>query len=353
MMALKNNCMLVLTTLLVASYAQAFTLNGNLKGDTLRWRNGITQGDYLTTSYWQPISNLTPTSGWIPGLFRGATPDQITLTSRAGESVTVALSVEGMEYNLGSSSTLFDAKPKPSWIGYGSCLTQQMGSVVRLLKSGSGFCVSDTAFYSSGASSTPFSFLRPIIKLPDLVAAFAAADVAEGTYRGGVMVNGVYGYLSPSGSVTYRNGIVPLDVEIQYNPAKLTSITVNGTGYIKPVYDKSALTVSGTTRYTVTANGYFSNGLHMFFDNHSTDDDYYLEQLDGGARIPYSIDCPDCAVASIVDNGILKAKENVVPGKSVNTIVFDLNVGYENITADSIETGSYTDVFTVMFEPNL
>ncbi|MGY3894766.1 hypothetical protein [Aeromonas enterica] len=352
-MTLLKNSLFTLLVWCIASQASAFTLNGNLKGDKLRWRNAVTQGDYISTSYWQPLSNLTPTSAWLPGLFRGATPTSIVLNNASGESVTVALSVEGLEYNRGTSTSLFTAKPKPSWVGYGNCITQEMGSVIRLMKSGSGFCTSDTAFYSDTGSYTPFSFLRPIIKLPDLAAAFSSAGVGEGTYRGGVIVNGVYGYISPTGAVTYRNGAIPLDVSIQYSPAMLTSISVSGFGIIEPVYDKAALTVSGTTRYTITANGYFSNGLHMVFDNHSVTDDYQLEQVGGAATIPYSISCPECESPQVVNNGMLQNADNTVPGRNVTMLQFHFDVGYNDIPAASIESGTYTDVFTVMFEPNL
>jgi hypothetical protein len=345
--------LLICSLCLVGWSAQALTLSAKLTGQELFWQNGMRVSGYLTSTNWQVMGNLPPTMEWSPGTFMPAPGTSVVLEDALGNQVTVPLEVSGMHYGLGAAADKFS--PQGSTPGSGTtCSTYQLQSAVALAI-GSG-CVAGNA-YQSTVHFTPFQFARPLITLndADLTSAFAAAKVPQGTYSGHVMVAPFYMYRSQGGAWTYRQfGPVPVTLQIHYIPAFLTGVTIIGDGVMAPDYDTTNHSVSGETRFVVTARGGFTSGLKLSFDDNG-DGAYELKHSDTSlnSAIPYSLRCPSCADPDVITDGALQLSngETTVSG-SGSLLVFDLLASFE-AQADDVETGHYFDQVVVYFEENL
>lgn len=343
---------LLALTLLCSSGVGAATLNGSLTGNTLTWLNGMSQGSNITLSNWQLVSNLQPTTEWVPGTFMGTPPATLTLLGNTGQSVEIPMQIVGLQYNLGQASGRFSisAIAPP---GYNTCGTSDQGGGIATVIGER--CLAAKSYQASSAY-TPFQFARPVIALDDaaLVSAFQAARVGSGQYTGTVMVSPAYGFRSPTGNWTYRKAMaVPVTLSLRYEAAMLSDITVSGSGVIPAQYDTRNHTVSGSTRYDVTAEGYFTDGLKLTFED-NMDGEYALNPQSGsGKAIPYDIDCGLCSDSNVVTNGVLNLSrgETQVLGTG-STLRFSFDISY-NISAADIESGNYDDVFIVYFEENL
>ena len=348
---LKN--LLICSLCLVGWSAQALTLSAKLTGEELFWQNGIRVSTYLTSTEWQIMGNLPPTMEWSPGTFMSAAADSVVLEDALGNTVTVPLEVSGMHYGLGAAADKFSKQGSTPGSGPTCSNYQTQDVVARAIGSG---CVAGNA-YQSTVHFTPFQFARPLITLNDagLTSAFTAAKVPQGTYSGHVMVAPFYMYRSQGGAWTYRQfGPVPVTLQIHYIPAFLTEVTITGDGVMNPDYDTTNHTVSGETRFFVTAQGEFTSGLKLTFDDNG-DGAYELKHSDPllSSVIPYSLRCPSCDNSDVITNGVpqLTNGETTVSG-SGSTLTFDLVASFE-AQADDVETGNYSDLVVVYFEANL
>lgn len=348
----KSQYLLFFGFLIISGYANSVTLNGSLKGDDLRWLNGIQQSGYLTPSNWTPMSGVQPTTEWVPGTFMNNQPDSFILQNTSGDSVTISASTVGIQYNLGQASGYFtDFGSGPS--GLSICGTSQVNSSDSTVIGDK--CIADKSYVSTN-SYTPFQFARPILSIDEvqLVQAFKDAKVPTDYYTGTVVVHPFYAYKSPTGNWTYStsNNIV-VTVAIRYEAANLSSIRKFGTGVIHPLYNVEAHTVSGSTRYVITADGSFTEGLKLTF-THDGDGDFNLKHDNADKSIPYSIDCEKCADQFVVKDGKINVAngETTLPGEGDN-IEFQFKIHYDNVGLENIETGSYNDSFTVYFEENI
>ncbi|QKS98627.1 hypothetical protein HUO05_25840 (plasmid) [Vibrio alginolyticus] len=338
--------LLLCSLCLLSPMTQALTLNARLMGDELVWQNGMRVEGALTSTNWQILGGLAPTTEWAPGTFLAAPPTEMTLSNGA-HSVTIPVEVKGMQYGLGAAADKFpDQVTTPSG---GSCdsfrLQPAIASVV-----GSG-CVADNA-YQGTTLYTPFQFARPLVAFDDaaLVNAFRAASLPEGTYIGTIVTSPFYMYRSQGGAWTYRQfGPTPLSVQIRYVPAFLTNVQVLGNGVMTPTYDTVNYSVSGDTTFKVQATGLFTSGVKLTFEERA----YELKHFDLDKRIAYNVTCPACADTNIVQDGILKlaSHETTVPG-SGSFVAFDLLVHFD-ASASEVETGHYVDSMVVYFEENL
>ncbi|CAK6712239.1 conserved exported hypothetical protein [Vibrio harveyi] len=342
--------------LMLQPCATATTISGQVKGDRLTWLNAYNQNGYLTSTNWQPLSGLQPTTEWVPGTFLGQSASTITLRNEeTGESLALGFQVLGIQYNLGKASGHFNSS-EPVKGSYKVCETMvDEGGIITLADMGKGFCINKNT-YEAATAFTPFQFARPLMKTSEIAQALRTAGVSSGQYTGSIMVRPAYGFRSPTGSWTYRstNG-VPITLSIRYEAANLANIEVSGSGAIPAKYNQKKLTVSGQAGYLITAHGFFANGLKLSFPENESDS-FNLTHIDEGDAkpIPYSIDCSACEDTSLVSNGKLSllSRETVVNGTG-NTISLMLNVHYDNIPADDLTTGNYNDQFTVYFEENL
>ncbi|WP_254230170.1 hypothetical protein [Vibrio coralliilyticus] len=342
--------------LLLLPCANATTISGIVKGDRLTWLNAYNQSGYLTSTNWQPLVGLQPTTEWVPGTFLGQSVSTLRLmNSETGESVDLCFQVLGIQYNLGKASAYFKDSESVNG-GYKVCeMAIDEGGVVTLADTGRGFCINANT-YKAATAITPFQFARPLIKTSGIAQALRAAGVSSGHYTGAVMVRPAYGFRSPTGSWTYRSTTgVPVTLSIRYEAANLANIEVSGSGIMPAKYDQKKLSASGQTDYLITAHGFFTNGLKLSFPENEADSFNLAYADEGSAKpIPYSIDCNACEDTSLVSNGQLNLanRETVVSG-SGDTVSLMLNVHYDNIPADDLTTGNYYDQFTVYFEENL
>lgn len=354
--------LLVLTMLLMpVTHTFAASLNAVLQGSeqnaTIDWLNGVSQGGYITTSYWPLAPQLQPTEKWVPALTTQGAPTQVTLTN-GDQSITSAISISGLEYNLGSAASKFVDKAVPAYVGAKRCNTMTTTQTTRLLGAANSSCVGDRMYMTrSGQSVTPFQFIRPIFKLDNLLNDFVHSDVSSGTYRGHISFNSRFLFASANGRLTYRNIPITLGLSIRYKREYITEVVVSGGDYIKPVYDTEQNTVSGANIYNVDVKGLFTGGLQLTFDNPSGDNGYYLKADEGDTRIPYSIRCIECSEPSVVDQGNLQLTygRTTVPGsgEAQSFMSFNLALSYRNIKQADVETSVYRDTFTMLLQPIL
>lgn len=340
--------LLLCSVCLLSPLTQALTLNAKLTGEELVWQNGMIVDGYLTSTNWQVLGGLAPTTEWAPGTFMAAPPTEITLTN-GSDSVKVPVEVSGMQYGLGAAADKFpDQITTPSGVSCGSGHFQLQTAVAAVIGSG---CVAGNA-YQGSTLYTPFQFARPLVTLDDaaLVSAFSAANLPEGTYSGSIATSPFYMYRSQGGAWTYRQfGPMPLSVQIRYVPAFLSNVQVLGDGVMTPTYDTVSYSVSGDTAFKIQATGLFTSGIKLTFEDRT----YELKHSDLESRIVYDVTCPTCADTNIVQGGELQltSHETTVPG-SGSFVAFDLLVHFD-AAASEVETGRYADSMVVYFEENL
>ncbi|EHV5557984.1 hypothetical protein K0W35_004729 [Vibrio parahaemolyticus] len=338
--------LLLCSVCLLSPVTHALTLNARLTGEELVWQNGMRVEGYLTSTNWQILGGLAPTTEWAPGTFMATPPTEMTL-SNGTDSVTVPVEVSGMQYGLGAAADKFpDQIPAPG--GMPCSAFQLQPATASAIGSG---CVAGNA-YQGTTLYTPFQFARPLVTFDDaaLVSAFRAASLPEGTYSGTIATSPFYMYRSQGGAWTYRQfGPMPLSVQIRYVPAFLTNVQVLGNGVMTPTYDTTSYTVSGDTAFKVSAMGLFTSGIKLTFEERT----YELKHSELESRLAYDVSCPACADTSIVKDGALQltSGETTVPG-SGSVVAFDLLVHFEASDSE-VETGRYSDSMVVYFEENL
>lgn len=331
---------------LLSPITQALTLNARLTGEELVWQNGMRVEGYLTSTNWQILGRLPPTTEWAPGTFMAAPPTEMTL-SNGTDSVTVPVEVSGMQYGLGAAADKFpDQVTTPSG---GSCKSYQLQPAIASVF-GSG-CAAGNA-YQGSTLYTPFQFARPLVTFDSaaLISAFRAASLPEGTYSGTIVTSPFYRYRSQGGAWTYRQfGPTPLSVQIRYVPAFLTNVQVFGDGLMTPTYNTVSYSVSGDTAFKIRATGLFTSGVKLTFEDRT----YELKHSDLESRIAYDVTCPTCADTIIVQDGALQLarRETTVSG-SGSSVSFDLLVHFD-AAASEVETGRYADSMVVYFEENM
>lgn len=335
------NYIILLTALacLPASFANAFTLSGSVTNGKVTWDNVMISNGQKTLTTWSSVSGLAPTVKWRPGFLASPQTQSTVMLSSGSNTVSLPLTLSGIEYNTGGN----DITDTISVPGTKNCEKNiSMGNVIHLV--GHWDCSYDKLI-NNGATKTPFFFLRPLLSMDDSTILRSFEGKPEGRYVGMFPVVIRYFYYSTTGAVTYRDVRKTFSVQLSYKPSYISSITIIGSGRIEPVYDKIAKTVSGITSFEVNATGYFSKGLKMILPLR----DYSLKSQKSDKKIPYSIDC--ICSAKIVNNGSLGSNNivlNANPSKS--NIDFNLDVHYDNIKAADVDSGHYTDSFTVLFE---
>ncbi|WP_217522540.1 hypothetical protein [Vibrio metschnikovii] len=330
--------LLLLTNLSFISHAA--TIRGKVTANKVDWIGAIKMpsGELYVPTGWDIINNLEPTHRWIPATHIVSPPKKINLLGTDSQ-VSASIKIVGLEYNFGN------LKPKQSGDS-GSCYIMNMDDTMVSLLGDS--CRSGLDFIYASRSN-PFYFTRPIIEINEKELLRDFEGMESGKYIGSIPLVAYYEYYTDSGALTYRNFSYTFQVELDYQPSHLTSISINGDGVIEPVYDTQTKTVSGKTKFYVNANGYFNNGLKLIFINRSY-------SLDGPTKIPYSIRCKGtCSANEIVRDGVMINDSIIISEGTSNmrNVDFILDVGYENFNKEQVETGSYNDVISIIFEENL
>ncbi|EPA8652451.1 hypothetical protein ACQ7RL_003924 [Photobacterium damselae] len=342
----------------------AMTIQGTIKDGTIKWHNGIRQNSYLTLSNWQIISGLYPTTEWKPGSYlsiSGINEGEITLKN-ASSSISIPLKVAGTQYGLGEAASKFSIENSPGGV-FPECQSSSLNSDLAFVF-GDNTCVSKKS-YKSNTAYTPFHFVRPLIDIDDnrIIEAFNDPSLTKGNYIGTVMITPMYIFKSPTGSWTYRTSTpIPLNISISYSGSQLIDFEVFGDGIIRPFYNLEPQTITGLTKYQVNFQGVFSEGskinmkllepksgkFELVADDKSISEDK--------SKIPYSIKCKG---ESCRDNMFVDFNGNMLlPGglsflqakKDTREISFELEIAYKNIPKSSIDTGRYSNAFTIIFE---
>ncbi|EGQ8057180.1 hypothetical protein HPX47_004638 [Vibrio alginolyticus] len=315
-------------------------------------------GNQVTMSNWQVMDGLQPTTEWAPGTFLGAPSSAVTLTNAlGGDTVSVDIDIVGLQYNLGDVAGRFSETGIS--LGKGCETSEYDGGVFTIMGSN---CVGNVM--RSSAMLTPFHFVRPIIELDKtaIIDAFHDAKASSGQYIGTTMVRPFYVFKTPTGSLTYRHGVaIPITFSFRYEASSLESLQVQGDGMMYPTYDNVKHTVSGATKYRVTAKGFFSNGLKMTFSS-ADGDAYQLNYTEDTSvksthtPIPYSVFCRQCTVPTVVKDGVMQMPDSEATanvGTISDVIEVNFDVLFHDIEAKDVETGAYRGSFTVLFEENL
>lgn len=325
------------------SFTHAFTLNGSIANGRVVWDNLVLSHGQHTLSTWTPLTGLTPTTRWRPGFM--ASPQlisSITLVN-GGNSISLPLLLTGIEYNTGSNS-IADVTSSPPMTLCDNNIAS--GNVIQLV--GAWNCSYDKLI-SNSISKTPFFFLRPLFSIDSNAVLTGFEGKPEGNYTGVMPISIRYFYYTASGALTYRDIRQSFSVQIRHKPSYISSVTLSGSGLLVPTYNKSAKTVSAMTTFQVNAAGHFDKGMKMMLQ----DRNYHLNSQNLNNVIPYSIKCSGAACSNflLVTAGSLKVPSlilNAVGDKS--RVDFILDISYENIAATNIESGRYTDSFTILFE---
>lgn len=329
--------------LLPMSWAHAFTLNGSVANGRVTWDNLVLSHGQNTLSTWTPLSGLTPTTRWRPGFMASPQPvSSITLVN-GGNSISLPLLLTGIEYNTGSNS-ITDVISSPAMTSCDNNIAS--GNVIQLV--GAWNC-SYEKLINNNASKTPFFFLRPLFSIDSNAVLTGFEGKPEGYYTGTMPMSIRYFYYTTSGALTYRDIRKSFSVQIRHKPSYISSVTLSGSGVLVPTYNKTAKTVSAMTTFQVNATGHFDKGMKMILQ----DRDYRLSSQTLNNTIPYSIKCSGAACADVllVTAGALKAPSSILnAGGDKSRVDFMLDVSYENIAAANIESGRYTDSFTILFE---
>ncbi|MGR5114142.1 hypothetical protein ACPV30_05000 [Photobacterium damselae] len=343
----------------------AMTIQGKIKDGSIKWNNAIRQDRYLTLSNWQIISGLYPTKEWKPGSFIsvGGIKDGFITLSNGSSSVSIPFKVAGTQYRLGDAASKF-AIQKSTGATFKVCKEHALNKNQAVVI-GDEPCVSKEE-YKSEIAYTPFHFVRPLLEVDDnkIKEAFSESSLTKGIYTGSVTITPMYMFKSPSGSWTYRTSSpIPLNVSINYPGSQILDFEVIGDGIIHPFYNIEPRTISGLTKYQVKFRGVFSEGskinmkllkptsgkFQLLADNESIPE--------GKDKIPYSIKCKGDSCGDdffvnfngnmILDGGLSYLR---TPKGGTNEISIDLEVAYKNIPKSSVDTGRYSNSFTIIFE---
>lgn len=342
--------MLVALMMPLVSYGSIVT--AELKAGTWRWISGVPSAsginDHIVPSRWNVASGLPPTTEVVLG---GATDtnEKNILLSSAGQSVSLPVTIVGFEYNLGELSSKYEVGSSQSGTPcnmYGS-LNSNIGLT------GDSLCILENSYKISSEleSATPYAFIRPIIKFPNSEAIISAfSGKPTGKYIGAVPVTSFYDYYIPGSSIkTRKYSVDVVNVEINYEPAFVSKVTVSGSGNIPSVNFKNE-TVSGFTKLKIDAEGWFSNGLTV-----SLKPTRNVYEMKGPllTTIPYSIDCVGCLDHQLVESGSVINMDTSVPGNNTANISFDIDVSFSDIDLDTLENGDYSDTFILLIEAGL
>lgn len=342
---MKRVNLLLVSLILSASNSWASTLNVDLTAGVVRWDNAIHTGsDDMVPSFWTPTHGLTPTNKWIPGSFVTTPPTSIMVSS-GGASIALPITFKGFEYHTGS------AGPNVAF-----------GGVTGTICSGSGWdgvvasvfgtnCTFPNLLETSPSVVTPYAFIRPIFSIDDTAFTDAFDKQPQGLYRGSVSLSQFYQYYLGDIKTQYIDS-QPFVLEITHTPAYITSVELTGESEMTTVYGIGTNTVSAQTSFDVIASGFFSNGMKMKLNG---SDDYKLRN--SGSEIPYSIKCIGCSNGEyLVEEGVVSNPSDPslkMSGAEVNTINFKIDVEFNSVPLDPLEVGSYTDTFTLIFEPDV
>lgn len=332
---------------------QALEVSAKISGGAVRWISAQSDHGDLVTSVWETPSQLVPASDFIPGAAIVGTLQVNFVGGKAGSRVPLMLSLRGMEYNSPDiTSNLSDAS------GGTANTNVSAGGVVVVLGTGLG-----DKRIKLDRELSPFTHARPIFSLgssDEIVQAFSNAGATQGTYTAQVQLPLMYDYVR-NGVRIRHNWNMPLTINIEYTPSVLTDVILRSPtqGEMTPRYYTvgGVRKIQGEAVYSGTAVGMFVNGVRIRL---ATGDRYQMREVTATAMpasFPYSVTCDGCERSQLVFNGVAEPGMTTVgtrmAGANVHSIPFSIRVNFIDILLSSLQTGTYRDQFTLLFEPDV
>ena len=331
---------------LLSITGHAADIEGHLVDEKLQWLSATTVPSGITPALWDLPINLPTGSSVIPGGVKDAQYDLTLHGGTTGVSVQVPLSINGIEYRLSSVSGQETVT--------GTAHTTVSGDMAQTLGLGTGDVKVELSH-----DEVPFTHYRPVLKPIDAAAlsqAFKQTKAPQGRYSGNLNITVPYDYYREG--VRVRNTLVmPLHVVIDYQPASLDDIQVQGDGVIAAEYH-GYKKVSGQTTYTVTATGNFPNGVSMGLQPH-TDGKFHLTSTEpDSGEINYNLTCVSgCDTQQLIVNGVAQINNSDHKAKILannpSHAQARLKVDFTNQPMDVLKNGTYRDTFVLIFEAGL
>ncbi|MDC4167375.1 hypothetical protein LDP52_01365 [Photobacterium damselae] len=319
----------------------------SIKGDKLSWISANSTSVGLVPSLWDIPVSLPPASQVILGGPSNISEQIINVSQQNGKSVSIPITVKGMQYRLSSYSNAES-------IDNGTSTAVVNGLENSVIGSG----VSNVVIILSNLES-PFTHYRPIIapiNIDNWLTAFKSAGATNGIYRGTIMISIPYDY--------YRNGIrirntlsLPVTITIDYVAQILNDVTVTGSNAMTTTYHYPLL-ISGETTYTINATGFFSNGVWVGLSPLTNGENYYsLRSLNPNNtdEIKYNVTCIsgcDGTNNQIIINGVPQINSASTRAKILGTNTTQtsakIRVDFDRVPIVSNDT--YVGKFILMFE---
>ena len=343
----------IVLALLPVLPASATQLMFDVTGTRINHDTMIGESGRYTTALWMNTSNVHPAYAWIPGQLDTVGSQVITLSGN-GKTTTFNLELTGIVY--GGISMAPDTPPSGQG---GNAAGAQEGNSYTVY-SGVAQSYSSQMYQStSTARYSPFTLVRPLFDLDRTKLLTALKDLPSGTYTAALPLSYRYKVqYEQNGVWTYEVRPLTLTLQVKYRARSLDEITVTGTGHITPEYGKLNNTVTGETRWTVTAKGMMPAGISMHFVEPTRK--FAMKRSDARVSdpvIPYNLTINntnsrmgDGESNALVRKGVLiPGAETVIikPASGIEHLEFMLNADF---TSKYIPSGAYTDQFTVMFQ---
>ncbi|MFH0257970.1 hypothetical protein ACGRL8_13315 [Vibrio rumoiensis] len=325
--------------------ASAVTLNADIVGDQIKWKNANVIDGNIVQMIWESSANANvhPVYEWRPA-FNKSSQNSIVFESSIGASVETEFEHTGVEFRYGGQFSSIDANANYNHCNYESSPAGYYALV------GSTSCVAEKSL-SSQNKYKPFEFYRSSIQLNSLVQDFKEANVPSGLYYTNVQLPLSY-MVSYSGVESYQTSMISVTIVINYTPSFLDSVTIDGDGVFKLDYDTTQHTVSGSTKFNVNVKGHIEPGLKMTFESLGNPDEFNLNHTDSDDSIPYNLRCEQCERPQVIYNGNRIDEYSNIPyvGDNMN---FYLDFNFKNLEAGEVEEGEYKDAVKVLFEIDL
>ncbi|RYU68414.1 hypothetical protein ERW51_08580 [Aliivibrio finisterrensis] len=338
-----SNLVTLIALLFVNTVYASFDIRAEVKSGGVRWENVTLSHGKMVPSAWGIPPSLQSATAWSAASFSSTPLSSMTLIGGSGErSTPIPINISGVQYNSAGIAYTTDSNP----FG-GGCTLDDVA--LPIISVGGPNCISSTKLINT-KNSSPFVFLRPMFEIVDSDVISALNGLAEGVYSASIPINIRYFYES-NGISTFRNINEVMIFSFNYTPVQLDSIDVIGDGIMVPTYDEIVRRVSATTTFNITAYGYFDDGIILKLPIK----DYELvHSSEPGITIPYNITCTSCNSTNLVEQGTLLTEvTSISAGTGVQTnIGFSLMFDYD-ISGESIISGDYFDVVTIMLEPSI
>ncbi len=363
---LKIYSLLVALAVITPNQSFSETMHGTITGNSpLNWNTAVPVPllGGVAPSFWSSKST-TPTTEWYPGSLINPKQEVAKfIDSETGVSFDTNVVWKGIEYKPASKGTGFQLNTYPDGNpGQGiakSCTSSSVNLSLASISHDGNTCASNIGYSNiSGSSMSPFNFFRVVLDLPDLEDDIQSKP--SGRYTAVIYSRPTYFFKSQSDVLTYLEELEVVTIQIDFTAAFFTDARiVSGNGNIEPVYNKIDRSVSGSTSYHVQVDGLFPEGVKMTFDPNK---DYELvSHVNPSVTIPYDVTCSSGCSSSIslVENGqfVTSRFPNGITSSAIkNTVEGSLFINFEirfNQSSEQLISSSYSDQFSILFEPNL